>query len=302
MEHKALFEMLKEEKIEYRINEPMCEHTSFKIGGCADLFIMPDSEIQTARLVKALKEENISCFILGKGSNLLVSDKGIQGAVVSLCKLDEIKAEEKCITAGAGASLAAVCIAAMKHSLSGLEFAYGIPASVGGALYMNAGAYGGELSSVVKSARYIDENGELKTIYRADMDLGYRKSIFKKGGMVITSVTFGLMDDSCEEIKSRMDDFMSSRRAKQPLEYPSAGSTFKRPEGYFAGALIEKNFLKGVRLGGAQVSEKHAGFIINCGGATCEDVKKLMKKVQETVLLSDGVALEPEVIFVGREQ
>ncbi len=301
MVHKALLDFLNINKTEYRLNEPMCEHTSFKIGGAADIFIMPSSSEETAEILRVLNENAVPCFPLGKGSNLLVSDKGIEGAVLSLCKMDKIEVNGNQITAGAGASLMAVCIAACKAGLSGLEFAYGIPASVGGALYMNAGAYGGEMSQAVKSAEYIDQNGEIKTISKEDMALGYRKSIFKKGSMLITSVTFELTEGDGEKIKSQMDVFMCRRKNKQPLEYPSAGSTFKRPEGYFAGALIEKNNLKGVSVGGAQVSVKHAGFVINSGGATCEDVKNLMQKVRDTVEKNDGVILEPEVIFVGRD-
>lgn len=299
MGHKALIDFLEENKTEYSLNEPMCEHTSFKIGGPADIFVKPRSAEELCSIIKVVNRENVPCFALGKGSNLLVSDKGIEGVVISFSAMDKIEVKGNEITADAGASLMAVCIAAQKAGLSGLEFAYGIPASVGGALYMNAGAYGGEMSQAVKSAEYID-CGELKTILKDDMALGYRKSIFKKGGMLITSVTFELKEDNCDEIKCRMDDFMCRRREKQPLEYPSAGSTFKRPEGYFAGALIEKNNLKGVCVGGAKVSEKHAGFVINCGGATCTDVKALMEKVSKTVKENDGVTLEPEVIFVGR--
>lgn len=300
MEHKALFDLLEVTKTEYRKNEPMCEHTSFKIGGKADIFIIPASTDILGKIIALLNNEKIPYFILGKGSNLLVSDKGIEGAIISLSRLDTIVVSGDEITAGAGASLMAVCIAARNAGLSGLEFAYGIPASVGGAMFMNAGAYGGEMADVVKSAEYVDIEGSTETIQKEEMDLGYRKSIFKKGGKIVTSVTFKLTKGDQKEIRSSMDDFMGRRRSKQPLEFPSAGSTFKRPEGYFAGALIEKNNLKGVTVGGAQVSEKHAGFVINCGNATCEDVKMLMKKVQETVLKNDGVMLEPEVIFVGR--
>lgn len=301
MEHKALIEFLEENKTEYSLNEPMCEHTSFKIGGPADIFIKPHYDEELGNIIKVATRENIPCFALGKGSNLLVSDKGIEGVVISLSAMDKIEVKGNEITAGAGASLMAVCIAAQKAGLSGLEFAYGIPASVGGALYMNAGAYEGEISQAVKSAEYIDCRGERKAILKEDMAFGYRKSIFKKGGMLITSVTFELKEGDCDEIKCRMDDFMCRRKEKQPLEYPSAGSTFKRPEGYFAGALIEKNNLKGVSVGGAKISKKHAGFVINIGGATCSDVKALMEKVRDTVKENDGVTLEPEVIFVGRK-
>lgn len=301
MEHKALEVFLKESKIKYKVNEPMREHTSFKTGGPADYYITVSSAEELNRLLSKLKETGTPYFILGKGSNLLVSDRGIEGAVISLSELNGITVNGNEITAGAGVSLAAVCITAQKNSLCGMEFAYGIPASVGGALYMNAGAYGGEMSHIVARAEYIAEDGSIKTAYPEDMRLGYRTSIFKSNGAVITSVTFKLdFGDGCE-IREKMDCFMERRRSKQPLEYPSAGSTFKRPEGYFAGALIEKNKLKGVSVGGAQVSQKHAGFIINFNNATSDDVKNLMKKVSDTVFEADGVRLEPEVIFVGRD-
>ena len=294
-------EFCKENKIKYFENEPMCQHTSFKIGGNADIFVKTANEQQLLAVLDRLKLLNIPYFTIGKGSNLLVSDKGIEGAVISLSDMDEISVDGDCITAGAGASLAAVCVEAMKNSLSGMEALYGIPASVGGALYMNAGAYGGEMSQVVESANCIDEDKNICSLSVADMQLGYRTSIFKKQKSIITSVTFKLKKANQSDIRLAMDDFMSRRKEKQPLEYPSAGSTFKRPEGYFAGALIEKNGLKGKTVGGAMVSEKHAGFLINYSNATSDDVKNLMKIVSDTVALADGVRLEPEVIFVGKE-
>ena len=292
---------LKLQKIEYKIQEPMCKHTSFKIGGPASFFISVKNTDELCSVFKACKEFSVPYFILGKGSNLLVSDKGIKGAVISLLKMDEVIVDGDEITAKAGASLANVCIKALENSLTGLEFAYGIPGSIGGALYMNAGAYGGEMSQVVVSCEYVDANGEKGTFQLEDMKLGYRKSIFCGSKMVITSVKLKLKKGEKADIRAAMDDFMDRRKSKQPLEYPSAGSTFKRPEGYFAGALIEKNNLKGVSVGGAMVSEKHAGFVINFDKATCEDVKGLIKKVQDTVLKADGVTLETEVIFVGEE-
>ncbi len=290
-----------ENKICLEQNVPMCEHTSFKIGGNPDLFVTPQSIEELAIVLDFLKTENIEYFILGKGSNLLVSDKGIAGAVISTQRLDKITVEGDTVTAGAGASLAAVCVAAMKNGLTGLEFAYGIPGSVGGAVYMNAGAYGGEMSQVVLSAKGIDLNGKLVDIALDGMQLGYRTSIFKKNGTVVTEITFKLTYGNSDEIQSKMEDFMGRRRDKQPLQYPSAGSTFKRPEGYFAGALIEKNGLKGARVGGAMVSEKHAGFVINYDNATAKDVLTLMEEVQKKVLEADGVTLEPEIIYVGRK-
>ena len=297
----AFLKFCKENQIEYRENEPMCLHTSFKTGGTADVFINIGSAEQLSLVLKEIKNENIPYFVIGKGSNLLVSDNGIEGVVLSLSGLDEITVDGEYITAGAGASLAAVCVAAQKNSLQGMEALYGIPASIGGALYMNAGAYGGEMSQVVESAVFVAENGEIGEIKASNMALGYRTSIFKKQSNIITNVTFKLKKGNADDIKTAMDDYMSRRKAKQPLEYPSAGSTFKRPEGYFAGALIEQNGLKGKTVGGAMVSEKHAGFLINFDNAKSDDIKELMKIVSDTVFEANGVRLEPEVIFIGRE-
>ncbi len=292
---------LKLQKIEYKKNEPMCKHTSFKIGGPATFFIEVKNADELCLVFGALKECEMPHFIIGKGSNLLVSDKGIKGAVISLLNMDKVTVKGEEIVAESGASLASVCVAAWENSLTGLEFAYGIPGCIGGALYMNAGAYGGEMSYVVDSCEYVCENGQKGTIKLEDMKLGYRKSVFRGSGMVITSVKLKLKKGEKTEIRAAMDDFMDRRKQKQPLEFPSAGSTFKRPEGHFAGALIEKNNLKGVSVGGAMVSKKHAGFLINYNGATCEDVKGLMELVKNTVFQADGVVLEPEVIFVGEE-
>ncbi len=292
---------LNECKIEYALNEPMNRHTTFKIGGNADVFVKVKSIDELKCLITLSKEFNVPYFILGKGSNLLVSDKGIEGLVISLDGLDSIKIDGDTMICGAGASLRAVCLAAQKASLSGLEFAYGIPGTLGGALYMNAGAYGGEMSQVVTKATAIDAAANEIEFSLSDMKLGYRTSAFKNTDLIITSVTIKLNYGDAKTIKSEMDDIFSRRRDKQPLEYPSAGSTFIRPEGYFAGALIEQNNLKGTSVGGAQVSEKHAGFVINTGEATCQDVLDLIEKIKQTVKRADGVDLEPEVIFVGRK-
>lgn len=282
-------------------NEPMSNHSGFKTGGNADLFIAVKNEEMLKTVLETAKALQVPVFILGKGSNLLVSDKGIEGAVISLKELSEIKIEDTVVTAGAGASLTALCVACAGAGLSGLEFAYGIPGSVGGALYMNAGAYGGEMSQVVSSARYVTPEGESVVIDSSQMNLGYRKSVFKENENAITEVSFELTKKPKAEIKAKMDELMEKRRSKQPLEYPSGGSTFKRPEGYFAGALIEENGLKGARVGGAMVSEKHAGFIINYHNATTNDILELMERVKAAVLEKNGVLLEPEVIFKGRK-
>ena len=300
MSAEALANFLESENIEYRLNEPMRAHTTFKIGGEADIFIIPASPAALISAVKKCAELEIPYFILGNGSNLLVSDGGIEGAVISLAGINGISSDGEKITCGAGAMLSSVCLKALSLSLTGIEFAYGIPGTAGGALYMNAGAYGGQMADVIESAECLTASGEIKTLKKEDMRLGYRSSVFKKGGLIIISLTLALKKGDKAEIKAEMDDLLNRRKQKQPLEYPSAGSTFKRPEGYFAGALIEKNGLKGLTVGGAQVSEKHAGFVINRGGATAADVKALIGKIQKTVFENDGVMLEPEVIFTGR--
>ena len=301
MAAELFLEELKLIGVAHSFNEPMSRHTTFKIGGNADVFVMPKNENELKAVYTAAKETGTPGFLLGRGSNLLVSDNGIEGAVVSLAEINSIEIDGECICCGAGAALTSLCLEAQKHSLSGLEFAYGIPASVGGAMYMNAGAYGGEMSQVVESAICLTQNGELVTVNAADMALGYRTSIFKTNGMAVVYVNLRLKKGNCAEIKAKMDELMARRRDKQPLEYPSAGSTFKRPEGYFAGALIENNGLKGESVGGAQVSVKHAGFVINTGGATCRDVEALIKVIKDRVYKADGVMLETEVIKVGRE-
>lgn len=288
-------------RIPFKKDEIMKNHTSFKIGGKADYFVECKTVDQIKAVMEKVKELGIPYFVLGKGSNLLVSDKGIRGVVISLAGLDEISIQDGIVTAGAGATVARLCTIAFENSLTGLEFAYGIPGSVGGALYMNAGAYGGEVSQAVVSATVLDKLGNIKEIALKDMQLGYRTSVFKTNGDIILSVKFALKKGKADEIKAQMDDFMGRRKDKQPLDYPSAGSTFKRPTGYYAGALIEKNGFKGVTVGGAMISQKHAGFVINYNNATADDVRGLMKKVRDTVLEKDGVELEPEIIFVGEE-
>lgn len=291
-----------ENSIVYKLNEPMSCHTSFKIGGAADIFISVSSANELSAVFKKCGELNIPRFIIGKGSNLLVSDLGLEGAVISLLGLNGISVSGEEITCGAGAALSDICRAALRSSLTGLEFAYGIPGSIGGAVYMNAGAYGGEISGAVLSAECMTADGSTVKVEAKDMNFGYRKSVFKENGTTVISAVLRLQKGEKKEIEEKMEDYISRRKSKQPLEYPSAGSFFKRPEGYFAGALIEKNGLKGASVGGAQVSCKHAGFIINRGGATAADVMKLSRKVSDTVLAKDGVKLEREVIFIGREE
>lgn len=294
-------EFCENNKILFKKDEPMCNHTSFKIGGAADFFVECCDTDCLKAVVLECKRLSMPYFIIGKGSNILVSDKGVDGVVISLCGFSDISLDGDIITVGAGVSLASLCNFACDNCLTGLEFAYGIPGSVGGALYMNAGAYGGEMSQVVLSATVMDESGNVREITLPEMALGYRTSIFKTDGQIVLSAKFGLKKGEKSQIKAQMDDYMSRRKDKQPLEYPSAGSTFKRPTGHFAGALIEKNNLKGMSVGGAMVSDKHAGFVINYDNATAEDVKALMEKIKAVVKENDGVTLEPEVIFVGKE-
>ena len=301
MSLEALKEFCKENSIAFKINEPMSCHTSFKIGGAADIFISVRSSRELSAVFKKCGELDIPRLVIGKGSNLLVSDSGVEGAVISLLNMNEISVKGEEIICGAGAALSDVCRAALDNSLTGLEFAYGIPGSIGGAVYMNAGAYGGEMADVVLSAECLMTDGSIVKVNASQMNFGYRKSVFKENGTTVLSAVLKLRQGNKKEIQEKMDDYICRRKSKQPLEYPSAGSFFKRPTGYFAGALIEKNGLKGETVGGAQVSEKHAGFIINRGGASCEDVKKLGKTVSDKVFAAEGVRLEPEVIFVGRE-
>lgn len=287
--------------IKYLLNEAMSLHTSFKIGGAADIMLFPENEGHLTEILTTAKEENIPTFILGKGSNLLVSDEGIEGAVISTLSLSEITLiDETTIKAEAGATMAALCKAARDNSLTGLEFAYGIPGTVGGALYMNAGAYGGDMSMVVESAQSIKNNFEIINRRSDQMALGYRKSVYDENGEIITSVTFSLKKGNKEEITSAMNTFMQKRKNSQPLEYGSAGSTFKRPEGYYAAALIDECGLKGVNVGDAEVSVKHAGFVINKGKATCKDVLTLIEQIKKTVMEKRGVELNTEVIHIGR--
>lgn len=292
-------------------DEPMKKHTTFRIGGQADYYAEPDMS-RISKLIEIAKACDMPVTVIGNGSNLLVGDKGIRGLVIGIGKgMSEIEvteavaqdftAQDNChiITAGAGAILAAVAAKAAEASLSGLEFASGIPGSVGGAVVMNAGAYGGEIKDVLIDATVLTADGELKTVTRDELDLSYRHSIVPEKGYIVLSARFRLTPKPKDEIKSYMAELRAKRVEKQPLEYPSAGSTFKRPEGYFAGKLIMDAGLRGYSVGDAQVSEKHCGFVVNKGEAAAADVLTLIKDVQETVLKQFGVKLEPEVKMIG---
>ncbi len=302
MNYVDLKTFLTDNRISFTENESMKKHTTFKTGGNADFWVMPKSIDEVKSIFSFCKENSIPLTLFGKGSNVVVSDNGIEGVVLSTALLDKIElTDSTTVFSQAGAVLTNLCLFALKNELSGLEFAYGIPGSVGGAVFMNAGAYGGEIKDSIISATVLTKDGEIKTISKNDMRLGYRTSIFKTDSSVVLSAEFSLSKAEPTEIKAKMDDFMQRRRQKQPLEFGSAGSTFKRPEGYFAGALIEDANLKGYMVGDAQVSEKHAGFVINKGNAKSADVLALIKHIQNTVFKKSGVHLEPEVIFIGRK-
>lgn len=292
-----ILDFVKKNNIPYSIDEPMSKHTTFKIGGNARLMLFPESEEQTASVIKECRADSIRYIVIGNGSNLLVSDDGIDAVVIQMSKgMSQVKLiDDETIYAQAGAQLMKVCRFALENGLSGLEFAYGIPGSCGGAAFMNAGAYGGEMRDVLYRCDHIDENGDMGFLEGDDLNLSYRHSAYYDNGCTVTGLYMRLKKDNPDDIKARMEDFFSRRKDKQPLEYPSAGSTFKRPEGYFAGALIEECNLKGMKQGGAQVSTKHAGFVINTGGATCKDVLELCKKVSDTVKEQKGVNLEMEI-------
>lgn len=287
----------------YTENESMSEHTTFRIGGPADLFVVPTTVEGLAAVVSACNKEGIYCFILGNGSNVLVSDKGIRGVVVStaacLNNIELIGAYE--IKCGAGVKLSRLSDLACENSLTGAEFAWGIPGTVGGAVYMNAGAYDGEMKDILVSCEYLTPDGELHTMLADEMDLSYRHSAFSENGYVIVSATVRLKAGDKGEIRAKMDDFMHRRKSKQPLEFPSAGSTFKRPVGGFAAALIDECGLKGYSVGGAEVSEKHAGFVINKGGATCFDVMRLVEHIKKEVFLKKSINLECEIRVIGEK-
>ena len=279
--------------------EPLSRHTSFQIGGPAALFCEPQNKRQLARAIAVCRQAGVRYYLLGKGTNILFADEGFDGVVIHIGEvLGNIECNGLSVTAQAGAALSKVCIAAANEGLSGLEFAYGIPGCVGGAVYMNAGAYGGEIKDVLACATFLDETGAERTLQAGELQLGYRTSVFEREPWCILSATFTLREDDTGPIRERMADYARRRMEKQPLDMPSAGSTFKRPTGYYAGSLIEGCGLKGCRVGGAEVSSKHAGFVVNVGGATCADVLALIEKVQKTVYDAHGVMLEPEVKII----
>ena len=295
-------EKLKEIFKEVYINEPMKNHTSFRTGGPADVYVKADRAENIIKAIEMLRKENVEYTIIGNGSNLLVSDRGICGAVIEIgSMMNNISVEGEKIYAEAGALLSSLAAAAAENCLTGLEFASGIPGSVGGAVVMNAGAYDGEIKDAIDYADVIDNEGNILRLTKDELGLSYRHSVIDEKKMIVIGAGFRLKGGDGRAIKEKMADFAARRREKQPLNYPSAGSTFKRPEGHFAGKLIEDAGLKGKTIGGAQVSQKHAGFIINTGDATTEDILELMDCCAETVYNKFGVRLEPEVRFIGRK-
>ena len=280
--------------------ELMSRHTTFRIGGPADFFLVPENADEIKKIIAVCKEKNVPYFNLGNGSNLLVSDKGYQGVVVQLYRnFGQIRVEDSRIHAQAGALLSGIAAAAREASLTGFEFAGGIPGTLGGAVVMNAGAYGGEMCQVLTRVRVMTGDGQVKILDASELELGYRTSCILSRGYIILEAELLLEMGSQEEIRSQMQDYAGRRREKQPLEYPSAGSTFKRPAGYFAGKLIDEAGLRGFGVGGAQVSEKHCGFVINRGGATAADIVELCRQVKERVFQNSGVKLELEVKLLG---
>lgn len=287
---------------EIKIDENMSNHIHFKVGGPVDILLIPSKVNQVVETLKICKNENIPYFIIGNGSNLLVKDGGIRGVVIKLRNLLSIEVKDNIIKASSGTLLEDVSKKAVENSLTGFEFACGIPGSVGGAVFMNAGAYDGEIKNVIKEAEVLDRDGNIMVLSKEELELGYRTSKVMKDNLLVLSATFELTKGDKEKIQERVDELTEKRESKQPLEYPSAGSTFKRPEGYFAGKLIQDAGLKGASVGGAAVSEKHSGFVINKDGATAEDVLNLIAHVQNEVKKQFGVELHTEVRIIGEDK
>ncbi len=290
--------ILEEEQI--KVKEPMSAHTTFRVGGPADFFLTPSTTQQLKQVLALAKKEEVPVYIIGNGSNLLVGDFGYRGAIVQIYKnMNEIEIRGKQIKAQAGALLSTIAKKALEEGLAGFEFASGIPGTLGGAVAMNAGAYGGEIKQVLKEAVVLTKDGEVKTIPAEEMELAYRKSIVTEKDYIVLEAVLEFEKDDKKNISAKMEEYAKARKSKQPLEYPSAGSTFKRPKGYFAGKLIDDAGLRGYSNGGAQVSEKHCGFVINKDQATALEIVLLMREVNDIVTDKFGVSLEPEVKMIG---
>lgn len=298
--YKSLLDILDKEEI--FLDEPMKKHISFKVGGPADFLVKPKNEEQIKKLITLLKSENIPYIVVGNGSNLLVKDGGIRGVVIKISdNFNNFEVKDKTVFAQSGALLSLMGRAVLNNNLTGFEFAAGIPGTLGGAIAMNAGAYGGEMKDIIKSVRLMDEKGNIFELKNEEMEFGYRKSILSKKDYIVLSAVFELQEGNYDEIKNYMRELTKSRVTKQPLNLPSAGSTFKRPEGHFAAKLIEDSGLKGLTLGKAQVSDKHAGFVVNLGNAKAKDILDLIDVVKSTVYSKFGVMLEEEVKILGDE-
>ncbi|MDR0846739.1 MAG: UDP-N-acetylmuramate dehydrogenase [Lactobacillales bacterium] len=299
MEKTRLELIAKMPRIKFKFEEELKGYSFTKTGGVADVIAFPKTIIEVYEIVNYCRLENIEYTVLGNASNLIISDKGLRGITIILTDMNDVRIFDDRIVAAAGAELIHTCYQALSENLTGLEFASGIPGTVGGAVFMNAGAYNGQIADAVESVEVVLPDGELKTFNAEEAKFGYRDSIFQHIGAIILNVTFKLKKGDRREIETQMRELTDARIEKQPLEFPSCGSVFKRPEGYFAGKLIQDAGLQGYTVGGAKVSEKHAGFIVNIGGATAEDYKAVIKHVQETVLAKEGVALETEVKILG---
>ncbi len=297
MDKKAFIEFAENRGIKYIENKPLSENTSFKIGGPAEIFAKPGTVNQVCDIVKYCNNNKLPLLPLGKGSNVLISDEGISGIVMNFgSEMANISLiGDNAIYCEAGVSLTKLCNFALENSLTGLEFAYGIPGSVGGAVFMNAGAYGGEIKDVISRADHVDKSGNIGSFEKEELQMSYRHSVYSDKEYYITGALFVLQKGNKDEIKAKMDELIGKRFDKQPMDKPSAGSTFKRPEGAFASALIDQCGLKGYRVGGAEVSTKHAGFVVNVGGATCKDVLQIIEDIQKKVKDETGFFIEPEV-------
>lgn len=297
----ALRKFVPEENI--CLQESMASHTTFRIGGLADCFVQLENTEQLIKVQKYLSQVGVPFFVLGNGSNLLVSDAGFRGVILQIgSKMNRVTVEGNVIVAQAGASMAQIARTAMEHELTGMEFASGIPGTIGGGVVMNAGAYGGELSQIVTQVNVVNSEGGIMELDNETMEFGYRTSTIRNNPFTVTEVILRLEKGDKQQIRERMEELAAKRREKQPLEYPSAGSTFKRPAGHYAGQLIMEAGLRGLQCGGAKVSDKHCGFVINTGNATAEDVRKLIREVQARVKDQFNVDLETEVLFLGWEK
>lgn len=284
------------------IDADMKDYIYFKVGGYADILLTPNNPTQVIKTIKVCNDNKIPYYIFGNGSNILVRDGGIRGVVIKLSNMDEITVDGEKVMASCGALLKDVSKKALENSLTGFEFACGIPGSIGGAVFMNAGAYDSEVKNVIESAQVINKEGNIISLSKEELDLGYRTSKVMKEGYIVLSAIFSLKKGDCQKIKGRIDELTERRESKQPLEFPSAGSTFKRPEGHFAGKLIQDSGLKGYSIGGAAVSVKHSGFVINKGNATAKDILDLIEHIQKEVKNQFGVDLSPEVRIIGEER